>query len=382
MPSTITPNMSLIVPTPGINGEPGPQYALDQNQDLSILDAHNHGPGSGVQINPTGLDISTNLNFQNNSPYNVASVIFSAPASNAGLTTLYTAPQSGGGITDLFYNDGAGNVIALTKAGLVNATIASIPGESYAAGTFNWKQGAGSTIPANFDIGSIVIRPTIAATTFGVILGPPAAISSEYNVQLPIVPVSTNFLQIDSSGNMSASIPVSAGLSSSNFTAATVDSLYQPGDFIHSGAQTRAGALLCDGTSYLISSFPALAAALFDSTTGSYSYGSIDAGVAHFNVPSLEGMFLRMVNNGSGGDPDATSRIANNPGGNIGDAVGSQQGWQLQSHTHTKALLSSGTGAIPSWFDAGAVSGTSATNATGGNQTNPINIYCNIFIKT
>src|SRR5271165_1438850 len=202
--NTITPNMNLVAPTPG--KEPGPQYAFDQNQDLSILDNHNHTPGSGVQIPPAGLDISTNLNFQNNSPYNVSSVVFSAPATNSALTALYTAPQSGGGITDLFYNDGAGNVIALTKAGEVNATIASLPGESYAGGTFTWKQGTGSTTPANFDIGSITIRPNIAATTFGVVLNPPASISSEYDVQLPIVPSVIGIMQLDTSGNMIATL--------------------------------------------------------------------------------------------------------------------------------------------------------------------------------
>ena len=198
--------MSLILPTPG--QEPGPQYAADQNQDLLILDGHNHSPGSGVAITPAGMDISTNLNFQNNSPYNVYSVVFSMPAPTSSLTTLYTNTQSGGGLVDLFFNDGAGNVIALTKAGTVNATIASLPGESYAGGTFTWKQGAGSTTPANFDIGSITIRPNTPATTNGVVLGPPSSISSLYNVQLPIVPSVTSIMQLDPSGNMLATLGV------------------------------------------------------------------------------------------------------------------------------------------------------------------------------
>jgi hypothetical protein len=204
--TTISPNMSLVLPTPGV--DPGPDYANNQNQDLLIIDSHNHGPGSGVQITPTGLNINTNLSFQNNSPTNVYSIVFSNPSTNSNLTNLYTAPQSGGGITDLFYNDGAGNVIALTKAGLVNATIASLPGESYAGGTFTWKQGAGSTTPANFDIGSITIRPNTAGTTNGVVLGPPSGISSQYGVQLPIIPSSTSIMQLDTSGNMIATLVV------------------------------------------------------------------------------------------------------------------------------------------------------------------------------
>jgi hypothetical protein len=200
----VTPNMSLLLAIPG--EEPGPQYADDNNQSYTIIDSHNHSPGSGVQITPAGMDISTNLNFQNNSPYNVASVVFSSPSTNSGLTTLYTAPQSGGGIYDLYYNDGAGNVIALTKGGQVNATIASIPGESYSGGTFTWKQGSGSTTPANFDIGSITIRPNVAATTNGVVLNPPSSISSQYDVQLPIVPSVTSIMQLDTSGDMLATL--------------------------------------------------------------------------------------------------------------------------------------------------------------------------------
>ncbi len=197
--------MSLIAPTPG--KDPGPDYANNQNQTFFIVDSHNHSPGSGVQITPAGLNINADLTFNNNRATNIYGVQFSAPATDSiDLTFLYTAPQSGGGINDLFFNDGAGNVIALTKAGAVNATIASIPGESYAGGTFTWVQGAGSTIPANFDIGSITIRPNVAATTNGVVLGPPSGIASQYNIQLPIVPVATSIMQLDSSGNMIATL--------------------------------------------------------------------------------------------------------------------------------------------------------------------------------
>jgi hypothetical protein len=208
MGTTITPNMSLVLANPAgsSNPEPGPQYAADNNESFTIIDSHNHSPGSGVQITPAGLNINTNLTFQNNSATNVYGVQFSVPAASSNLTFLYTNAQSGGGITDLFYNDGAGNVIALTKAGEVNATIASLPGESYAGGTFTWKQGAGSTTPANFDIGSITIRPNVAATTYGVVLGPPSGISSQYNIQLPFVPGSTGIMRLDSSGNMSATL--------------------------------------------------------------------------------------------------------------------------------------------------------------------------------
>jgi hypothetical protein len=159
-----------------------------------------------VQITPLGLDININLNIQNNDLTNVSGVDFSMPASSSVLTRLYTNTQSGGGVVDLFYNDGAGNVIPLTKAGVVNSTASSIPGESYSGGTFTWVQGSGSTTPANFDIGLITIRPNIASTTYGVQLQPPSGIASDYALVLPALPAAKGIVQLDSSGNITATL--------------------------------------------------------------------------------------------------------------------------------------------------------------------------------
>lgn len=378
----VEPVMNLILPTPGINGDPGPDYANNQNQDLLIIASHTHGPGSGVPVTPIGLNINTNLPFNGNNATSIYGVQFSAPASSSLLTFLYTAPQSGGGMTDLFFNDGVGNVIALTKAGLVNATIASLPGESYSGGTFTWVQGNGSTTPANFDIGSVTIRPNTAGTANGVVVGPPSGISSLYNLLLPLVPVSTSFVQLDSSGNMSATIPINQGLSPSNFTSATQNQLAATGDIKMTGSTSvQAGWLLCDGTSYLIASFPALAAALLDSSTGNYAYGSADS--THFNVPEMRGMFPRGVGGATGNDPDAASRGVLQTGGNSGNNIGSVQGPQIQSHNH---FMPGGNNAsIGGTLTIPAVTGVTSNNfsgSTGGNQTNPINVYVNFLIKT
>lgn len=58
-------------------------------------------------------------------------------------------------------------------------------------------------------------------------------------------------------------------------------------------------------------------------------------GVNGFNIPDLQGRFLRGVDNGSHRDPDAASRDAPNPGGHTGDRVGSLQSDQYASHAHT-----------------------------------------------
>lgn len=199
-----SPNMGLPVPTVG--SEPGPDYALDVNTSLSLIDDHDHSPGRGVPVTPDGMNISSSLSFNDNSATALQSIVFQSQGSVATPLALYVKPGSESpALQDLWYNDGS-NIVQLTAGGLVNATIASLPGQSYSAGTFVWKQGSGSTTPANFDIGSITIRPNVALTTNGITLGPPSAISSAYDIQLPPNPSSlsgTSVMTLDSSGNMS-----------------------------------------------------------------------------------------------------------------------------------------------------------------------------------
>jgi len=154
-------------------------------------------------------------------------------------------------------------------------------------------------------------------------------------------------------------------------------------------ANIPSGFLLCDGTSQLISAYPALAAVLFDSGTGNYAWGSVDG--LHFNLPGSLGVFLRGQNDGSGNDPDAASRAAILPGGNSGDHVGSYQLSAVQNHTHLEEVTASsgaftgvqavsGAGATttPSNVETGGV--TSGNVSTG--ETRPINVYVVYMIKT
>lgn len=204
----LTPNMNL--PVPSVGNEPGPQYALDVNSALSLIDQHDHSPGRGIQITPAGININSDLPFNNNNLTLVNNVIFQAQSASLQMQALYVKPGSESpAIQDLWYNDSNGTPIQLTSEGEIGPiTVAAIPGESYAAGTFFWKQGSGSTTPANFDIGSITLRPNIAATTFGITLSPPSAIASAYDIVLPSLPASTSFLQIDPAGNITTSVPV------------------------------------------------------------------------------------------------------------------------------------------------------------------------------
>lgn len=100
------------------------------------------------------------------------------------------------------------------------------------------------------------------------------------------------------------------------------------------------GWLLCDGRTVSRSTYAGLFTAI------GTSHGGGD-GASTFNLPDLRGRFMRGADLGVGRDPDRTGRIAANPGGNIGDTVGTLEAFATApavnafgiatagAHTHT-----------------------------------------------
>jgi len=212
MPSTISPNMGLIVPTVG--QEPGPTWATDLNASLGTIDQHNHASGQGVKITPLGMDINIDLNIQNNNLTQVKTVNFTSQLSSIpgvfpNLGALYVAGN------ELYYNDESGNVVPITNNGSVNSGAGSITGlpsgsasASYSSGneTFVW-QSATSTA-ANMDGGSVIIREVIANAK-GVTLSSPTSLAADYSLFFPAaLPSSQKIVTIDSSGNIAANYVV------------------------------------------------------------------------------------------------------------------------------------------------------------------------------
>lgn len=145
------------------------------------------------------------------------------------------------------------------------------------------------------------------------------------------------------------------------------------------GTSAPGGYLLCDGTSYLRSTWPDLFA-----TIGT-AFGAADG--THFNVPDMRGRFLRGQNASTGRDPDASSRTAMNTGGNTGDNVGSIQNGQIQSHFHQVVGYSGGSAFATQETGIGFNDGTqytvpNGTSAAGGSETRPLNANVNFIIKT
>lgn len=197
-----SPNMNL--PVPVVGSEAGPQYATDVNNSLNIIDQHNHSPGSGVQITPNGLNINTALTFANNFATNLAGLTLTAQSVTPANSTIY---QSG---VDLYFTDGLGNNIRITQSGAVAGTPGSIANltspasASYVSASKTFVFESDTSIAANLDAASILLRNISPNSTNAVTLAPPAALGSNYTVTLPALPASQKIMTLDSSGQMAA----------------------------------------------------------------------------------------------------------------------------------------------------------------------------------
>ncbi len=226
--------MALPIPVPGV--DPGPDWANNLNACLTIVDSHNHAPGSGVKVPPSGLNINADLSFQSNNATLLRTARFTAQ--NAPITgaapDLDCVYVSG---VDLYYNDGAGNQVRITQGGAVAGSPGSISGlsspasASYvsASGTFVWEQAASTA--ANMDAATLIIRyPGSYPSPSGnyIALQAPTSLATGYAITLPNqLPADTSIAAITASG----SVDVSYGLPAVP-TATLPVSLNASGDFV------------------------------------------------------------------------------------------------------------------------------------------------------
>lgn len=205
MANTMTSvNMSLTIPVVGV--DPGPQWATDVNNCLTVIDAHNHSPGFGVQIGADGLNITSDLTFNSTNLLAIRAARFTPQNAvltlPADLAELYVVSN------DLFFNDGTGAPIRITQNGSIVGTSGSISGlvppasVSYASGTFTFQSNVNT--PANLDAASIILR-NFTASSKGLTLSPPNAMASNYTITLPSLPSNPALLKIDAAGNVTAS---------------------------------------------------------------------------------------------------------------------------------------------------------------------------------
>lgn len=210
-----TPNMNLPNPVPSV--APGPEWAQDIANCLTIVDSHNHAPGSGVPINPDGININADLPFNNiNNITQLRSVNFTPTSIAAAAPDLGCIYVQG---VDLYYNDESGNKIQITSGGSVNSGAGSINGlpsgtasATYLPipGTFQWQQSTSTA--ANMDAATLIVRypgsyPTITGN--GIAIQAPSSLSSAYALTLPALPAANNtFLTIGTTGTIASAITI------------------------------------------------------------------------------------------------------------------------------------------------------------------------------
>ena len=233
MSATIpTPNMGLNLPVVG--DELGPQYGNDNNGAFFQVDSHNHSFGQGVQINPAGIDINTDLPFNGNNATLLNSteyvnLVSPLPGVSPFLNTTYF---SGG---NFYVNDGAGNQIKITSSGTVNATSSGISSGTATASFVGGVLVVDSNVntPANIQAGSILIGNNVSGSNFATLMAP-SGLGANYSLTLPPTNSTgtTAFVTIDTSNNMgelsvigqltTANLSPTAGITGGQIAALTI----------------------------------------------------------------------------------------------------------------------------------------------------------------
>ncbi len=198
-----TPNMSLTLPA--VSSTPGPEWATETNSNWSIVDGHDHTPGSGTQIPSAGLALDADLPFASFNATLLRSTRFVAQtvalAESTDLGCLYRVAG------DLYWNNGDGTAVQITSGGSVvgsSGTIAGLPSGTASAafvagsGTFVFRQATNSA--ATMDAGPVVIRDT-AVSAKGVTVQSPTSLAADYALTLfAALPASTKFVRVSSTG--------------------------------------------------------------------------------------------------------------------------------------------------------------------------------------
>lgn len=201
--TTISPNMNL--PIPVVSTDTGPDWSNNVNASLNIIDSHNHSNGEGVLITPSGLNINSDLTFNNNNGTNFRSARFTPQTSllsgTADIGCLY---ESG---VDLYYNDGNGNQVRITQGGSVTGSTGTISGlpsgtasAAYSAGNFTFS--SATSTPANMSVGPVAIG-LVVANSKTVTLSPTTGQPTNYTLYFPSAAPSANQILVsDGSGNL------------------------------------------------------------------------------------------------------------------------------------------------------------------------------------
>ena len=195
-----TPNMSLIVPDVGTSG---PTYATEINTAFDVVDAHDHTPGKGVRIPPSGLNINADLPFNNNDAISLRSTRYTSQTGVLATSDDRNCISSVNG--NMYWNNANGVAVQITAGnGLNFASLGTIGGDYGAAGvtaaavytnllkTFSWTQAAGQY--AKMAMADLSLYSTTAGTLAVTLKA--SASTTAYDITMPIsAPIANTFMR-------------------------------------------------------------------------------------------------------------------------------------------------------------------------------------------
>lgn len=114
---SITPLMNLDLPT--VSTALGPEWATMLNAALELVDSHDHSNGKGTKVTPAGLNISTDLEFNNNRATELLSAKFNSNGATLTGASNYGSIYSVSG--DLYWTNNSGTAVQVTSGSSLNS---------------------------------------------------------------------------------------------------------------------------------------------------------------------------------------------------------------------------------------------------------------------
>ena len=230
---SVTPLMGMNLPD--VLSTPGPTYATLLNASMNIVDAHDHSPGKGALITPSGMIINADLAFNSHSATGLMSSQYEAQgASLSGASNALRLYFVG---AELYCTDGNGTPVQLTSGGSINVASVGTIGGDYAStsasvlysnniGTksYSFLQGTPDTTrTANMNVGKVAVYDnSVTGGAYTRLIAFPSLVSSYDLTLFSALPGSTLPVSLSSSGQLSTGQIVTAQIADSNITTAKI----------------------------------------------------------------------------------------------------------------------------------------------------------------
>jgi hypothetical protein len=204
-----TPNMGLEQPTVGGSSD---TWGATLNDDIDIVDGHDHSAGKGVRIPVSALNINADIALQSFALTQAKSIAFSAVASSL-VTALSRCLFVNSADNELYWKTSGGVLVQLTAGTSLNAALlGGITGAGYGAAGVEINYNSGATLynflraanhRAFIDCSDIRLFEGTAAITNAVKIRSPAGLAASYDWIFPTaLPAASRVLAISSGGQI------------------------------------------------------------------------------------------------------------------------------------------------------------------------------------